>query len=152
MQNPIFASPTVLSRHTPFTFHRVRRIHQQLGTGSLDSSNSPYDSVMFCMPDGTMFGEGGRTTWAAFAYTGDRAAFFQKGYYGVMSTTMHELGHLMGFGHSIEGTSICQDKPGVLGSSIRRIDQRSQDCTDGLDGREEEADQHALYRFQGVRP
>jgi hypothetical protein len=99
---------------------------------------------MFCMPDGTMFGEGGKTIWTAFAYIGDRTAFFQKGYCGVRSTAMHELGYLMGFGHFKEGDSVRQDKSGVLGSSIRRIDQRSQDCTVGLDGREEEADQHAL--------
>jgi hypothetical protein len=49
-----------------------------IGTGSLDSSNSPYDFVMFCMPDGTMFGEGGRTTWSAFAYTGEQTAFSRK--------------------------------------------------------------------------
>jgi hypothetical protein len=42
-----------------------------------------------------MFGDG-KTTWAAFAYTGDRTAFFQKGYCGIMTTNMHELGHLMG--------------------------------------------------------
>jgi hypothetical protein len=98
----------------------IAATERQLGirTGSLDSSNPPYDFVMFCMPDGSMFGEGGKTTWAAFAYTGDRTAFFQKGYCGVMSTAMHELGHLMGFGHSNEGGSVRQDKSGVLGSSI----------------------------------
>jgi hypothetical protein len=49
-----------------------------IGSGSLDSSNPPYDFVMFCMPDGTMFGDGGKTTWAAFAYTGDWTTFLQK--------------------------------------------------------------------------
>jgi hypothetical protein len=95
----------------------------QLGIrpGSLDSSNPPYDFVMFCMPDGTMFGEGGRTTWAAFAYTGDRTAFFQKGYCGVMTTDMHELGHLMDFGHSNEDNSIREDKSGALGRSVGQI-------------------------------
>jgi hypothetical protein len=64
-----------------------------------------------------MFGEGGKTTWAAFAYTGDRTAFFQKGYCGVMTTNMHELGHLMDFGHSNEN-GIREDKSGALGRSI----------------------------------
>jgi hypothetical protein len=92
-----------------------------LSPGSLDSSNPPYDFVMFCMPDGTMFGENGRTTWAAFAYTGDRTAFFQNGYCGVMTTNMHELGHLMDFGHSNEGNTIREDKSGALGRSITQI-------------------------------
>jgi hypothetical protein len=94
----------------------------QLGiaAGSLDSSDPPHDFVMFCMPDGTMFEENGKTTWAAFAYTGDRTAFFQKGYCGVMSTSMHELGHVMGFGHSNEN-GVRGDKSGVLGTSIGTI-------------------------------
>jgi hypothetical protein len=94
----------------------------QLGIspGSLDSSNPPYDFVMFCIPDGTMFGENGKTTWAAFAYTGDRTAFFQKGFCGGMTTNMHELGHLMGFGHSNEN-GIREDKSGALGRSIAQI-------------------------------
>jgi hypothetical protein len=101
----------------------IAATERQLGirTGSLDSSNPHYDFVMFCMPDGTMFGGDGRTIWVTFACTGDQTAFFQKGYCGVMSTAMHELDHLMDFGHSNEGDSICQDKLGVLGSSIVMI-------------------------------
>jgi hypothetical protein len=101
----------------------IAATERQLGisAGSLDSSNPPYDFVMFCMPDGTMFGEGGKTTWAAFAYTGDRTAFFQKGYCGVMTTNMHELGHLMNFGHSNEENTIREDKSGALGRSVGQI-------------------------------
>jgi hypothetical protein len=90
-------------------------------SGSLDSSNPPYDFVMFCMPNGSMFGNGGKTTWAAFAYTGDRTAFFQKGYCGIMTTNMHELGHLMGFGHSNEDNTIRQDISGALGYSVGQV-------------------------------
>jgi hypothetical protein len=114
------------------------------------------------MPDGTMFGEDGRTIWVTFAYTGDQTAFFQKGYCGVMPTAMHELDQLMGFGHSNEGDSICQDKLGVLGSSIVMIGGPNY-CLNGhkpgrssvgkslsgavrLDGREEEGGEHALTR------
>ncbi len=68
-----------------------------------------------------MFGEGGKTTWAAFAYTGDRTAFFQRGYCGVMTTNMHELGHLMDFGHSNEENTIREDKSGALGRSVGQI-------------------------------
>jgi hypothetical protein len=101
----------------------IRATERQLGlqANSLDSSDPPYDFVMFCMPDGTMFGENGRTTWAAFAYTGDRTAFFQNGYCGVMTTNMHELGHLMDFGHSNEENKIREDKSGALGRSIKQI-------------------------------
>jgi hypothetical protein len=93
----------------------------QLGIspGSLDSSNPPYDFVMFCMPDGSMFGN--RTDWAAFAYTGDRTAFFQNGNCGFMTTGMHELGHLMDFGHSNEENAIREDKSGALGRSVEQI-------------------------------
>jgi hypothetical protein len=38
-----------------------------------------------------------------------------------MSTAMHELGHLMGFGHSNEEGKIRKDKSGVLGSSIGQV-------------------------------
>jgi hypothetical protein len=86
-----------------------------LSPGRLDSDDPPYDFVMSCMPYGTMFGENGETTWAAFANTGDRTAFFQNGYCGVMTTNMHELGHLMDFGHSNE------DKSGALGRSVKQI-------------------------------
>jgi hypothetical protein len=41
-----------------------------------------------------MFGDGGKTTWAAFAYTGDRTAFSRKAT-AAMTTNMHELGHLI---------------------------------------------------------
>jgi hypothetical protein len=101
----------------------IAATERQLGirSGSLDSSNSPYDFVMFCMPDGSMFGEGGISTWAAFAYTGARTAFFQRGFCGIMPTNMHELGHLMGFGHSNEENSIREDMSGALGRSIGMI-------------------------------
>jgi hypothetical protein len=33
---------------------------------------------MLCMPDGSMFGEAGTTTWSVFAYTRDRTAFSRK--------------------------------------------------------------------------
>jgi hypothetical protein len=100
----------------------IAATERQLGisAGSLDSSNPPYDFVMFCMPDGTMFGENGRATWAAFAYTGDRTAFFQKGYCGAMTSNVHELGHLMDFGHSNEN-GIREDKSGALGRSVGQI-------------------------------
>jgi hypothetical protein len=45
-------------------------------SGSLDSSN-PTDFVMFCMPWIHVWGRR-QTTWAAFAYTGDRTAFSRK--------------------------------------------------------------------------
>jgi hypothetical protein len=100
----------------------IAATERQLGIakGSLDSSKPPYDFVMFCMPDGTMFGEGGKTTWAAFAYTGDRTAFFTNGFCGIMTTNMHELGHVMGFGHSNEN-GIREDKTGAFGRSIGQI-------------------------------
>jgi hypothetical protein len=93
----------------------------RIPSGSLDSPNTEYDFVMFCMPDGSMFGNGGKTTWAAFAYTGDRTAFFQRGFCGIMTTNMHELGHLMGFGHSNEENSIREDMSGALGRSIGQV-------------------------------
>jgi hypothetical protein len=98
----------------------IAATESQLGisSGSLDSSNPPYDFVMFCMPDGSMFGDGGKTSWAAFAYTGDRTAFFQRGFCGIMTTNMHELGHLMGFGHSNDENTIREDKSGALGRSV----------------------------------
>jgi hypothetical protein len=71
------------------------------------------------MPEGTMYGENGKTTWAAFAYT-DRTAFSQKGYCGGMTTNMHELGHLMNFGHCNEN-GIREDKSGALGRSVGQI-------------------------------
>jgi hypothetical protein len=42
----------------------IAATERQLGirSGSLDSSNPPYDFVMFCMPDGSMFGDGGKTS------------------------------------------------------------------------------------------
>jgi hypothetical protein len=101
----------------------IAATERQLGisSGSLDSSNPPYDFVMFCMPDGSMFGDGGKTSWAAFAYTGDRTAFFQRGFCGIMTTNMHELGHLMGFGHSNEENTIREDMSGALGRSIGQV-------------------------------
>jgi Gametolysin peptidase M11 len=55
-----------------------------------------YDMLMFCLPNGILFG--GRSNWAAFAFTGFQYSFFTNGYCSIMSTVGHELGHLMGFG------------------------------------------------------
>jgi len=86
---------------------------RRLGKTNLDE----YDFLMFCVPDGSMFGAGGKTTWAAFGYTGSQSAWFQRGFCSVLTTNQHELGHVMGFGHSNEG-GVRQDKSGVLGTSI----------------------------------
>ena len=77
-----------------------------------------YDFVMFCVPDGSRFGSNGSTNWAAFAYIGSRTAYFQRGFCSVMTTNQHELGHLMGFGHSNEGNGVREDKSGAMGKSI----------------------------------
>jgi hypothetical protein len=47
--------------------------------------------------------------------------FFQRGFCGIMTTNMHELGHLMGFGHSNEENTIREDKSGALGRSVGMV-------------------------------
>jgi hypothetical protein len=86
---------------------------QQLGKTNLDK----YDFLVFCVPDGSMFGAGGKTNWASFGYTGSQSAWFQRGFCSVLTANMHEMGHVMGFGHSNKN-GIRQDKSGVMGTSI----------------------------------
>lgn len=87
---------------------------------TLGQSLDAFDFVMFCVPTGSKFGRSGKTDWSAFAYAGQRTAWFQRGFCGVLTTNMHELGHLMGFGHSNENNNIREDKSGALGRSVRR--------------------------------
>jgi hypothetical protein len=63
---------------------------------TLGRALSDFDMVMMCLPTGVA--NGGRTDWAAYAFTGYRTAHFTNGYCSIMTTVGHELGHLMGYG------------------------------------------------------
>jgi hypothetical protein len=69
-----------------------------------------------------------------------------------MTTNMHELGHLMGFGHSNEDNTIRQDISGALGYSVGQVGvpttasmDRSTHCRAGR-GR---GGQHVIDRIRG---
>jgi hypothetical protein len=88
-----------------------------------------------------------------FAYTGDRTAFFQKGYCGIMTTNMHELGHLMGLASNETTRSVRTSREpsdtvsGKSGSQL--LLQWTEVRIVGLDGREEEGGQHVIDRIRG---
>jgi hypothetical protein len=68
----------------------------------------------------------GKTNWSAFAYPEARMAWFQIGYCTVLTTSIREVGQLMGFGH------FNKDKTGVLGWSVHRYGTVARnDCPTG---------------------
>jgi hypothetical protein len=86
--------------------------------GSLDSSNPPYDFVMFHMP-WIHVGDGG-TTWAAFATLVTGLPFPER--LLRHNDDQHARAcHLMGFGHSDEDNTIRQDISGALGYSVGQV-------------------------------
>jgi hypothetical protein len=63
----------------------------------------PKDFVMFCMPDGSMFGTAAEPPGPPLLILVTGLPFSRKAT-GIMTTNMHELGHLMDFGHSTRTT------------------------------------------------
>jgi Gametolysin peptidase M11 len=87
---------------------------------TLGRSLDTYDITLFCVPDGIMYM--GSTNWFAFAFIGQRSAFFNRGFCTPLSGVSHECGHLLGFGHSnLPGGQEYLDGTDLMGTSLNEI-------------------------------
>jgi hypothetical protein len=60
---------------------------------------SPFFSVAFCLPPGTVYPDVG-TGWIAYAFTGEYRTFFNDLWCSYVSAQVHEVGHNMNLDHS----------------------------------------------------
>jgi hypothetical protein len=69
--------------------------------------------IMYVVPPGTEFQ--GVVDWVAFAYLGGYSSYYNNWWGDSLSSTMHEIGHNLGFHHSGEGAELYGDKTGLMG-------------------------------------
>jgi len=74
-----------------------------------------FDHVVYVVPDGTTYGNGGPTGWMAFAYVGAYLSIFNNGNAMWLSHQVHEIGHNLGLQHSAHGGKSYGDQSGVMG-------------------------------------
>jgi hypothetical protein len=76
----------------------------------VDKLSDSADHVMMCLPPGL---EGG---WVAFAGVGDWRSAYNSHYCGIISVSMHEMGHNLGLRHSNENGDY-MDSTGYMGAA-----------------------------------
>ena len=106
---------------------------------------SPFISVAFCLPPGTVYPDVG-TGWIAYAFNGEYRTYFNDLWCSYVSTQVHEVGHNMALDHSNEDGEY-GDGSSMMGYSYGYDDIPSM-CFDGAkhwalgwyDDRKEEVD------------
>jgi len=74
-----------------------------------------FDNVVYIVPEGTTYGNGGPTGWMAFAYIGAYLSIFNDGNAMWLSHQVHEIGHNLGLQHSAHGGITYGDQSGIMG-------------------------------------
>ena len=79
-----------------------------------------YDHVMYCLPEGTTPGAdgSGSKNWVAYAFLNARRSVYTDRWCGVLSATMHEIGHNLGLHHASEYGWEYEDTTGNMGGAI----------------------------------
>eukprot|EP00547_Thalassionema_nitzschioides_P004427 CAMPEP_0194201202 /NCGR_PEP_ID=MMETSP0156-20130528/1530_1 /TAXON_ID=33649 /ORGANISM="Thalassionema nitzschioides, Strain L26-B" /LENGTH=1078 /DNA_ID=CAMNT_0038926333 /DNA_START=277 /DNA_END=3510 /DNA_ORIENTATION=+ len=74
-----------------------------------------FDNVVFVMPYGSTFNEGGTPDWMAFAYINQYLSVFNDQNVVYLSHQVHEVGHNLGLLHSSHDDQDYGDQSGIMG-------------------------------------
>mmetsp|Transcript_25370 Transcript_25370/g.42166 ORF Transcript_25370/g.42166 Transcript_25370/m.42166 type:complete len:865 (-) Transcript_25370:92-2686(-) len=86
------------------------------------SLKNSYDHIVYALPRGTTFGDGGSDSWLAFAYMNSYLSAYNDNNIMYISNQVHETGHNLGLMHSSHGGVTYGDQSGTMGYGYGKMD------------------------------
>ena len=94
--------------------------YKYFGLDSTSQLREHFDQVLYCFPNGSLFGGG--KEWIGFAPVNHFMSFYNDDWFESVTLQMHEVGHTLGLDHSGTDGDEYGDYSGLMGTSNRNND------------------------------